>query len=352
MLESHKPKNILITRLSAIGDSLLTIPLAVAAKQLWPGSCVHWAVSCAASQFLQEHPAVDEVIKIPKGWLSSPKAWSVLRSKLKQLQCDLVLDPQGLTKSAMLGWLSGAKLRVGFDRSHGREVAPWCATQRVSRTRRHMVDTYLELLRPWRSIEPSMGQFEMPIYPTAAAVAEAKLEELRLSSSWVAVNPGAGWSTRQWPTDRFAETARRIKSDHGLTSLVFRAGDDEKKMAEQIVASSRGAAKLAPETSLLEMLELLRRCTFLLTGDTGPLHMASSIGTPCVSLHGVTWGEESGPYGNEHRIVQSPILPEAKLQRKGENSSMQAITANSVIAACSDLMSTIRSIPNLHRRAC
>lgn len=352
MLDSHKPKNILITRLSAIGDCLLTIPLAVAAKRLWPECRVHWAVSCAASQFLQEHPAVDEVVKIPKGWLSSPQAWRELRGKLNQLQCDLVLDPQGLTKSAMLGWLSGAKLRVGFDRSHAREVAPWCATHRISRTQRHMVDTYLELLRPWRTIESSMGQFEMPVYPAAAAVANAKLERLQLSSSWVALNPGAGWTTRQWPTDRFAETARRIKSDHGLTSVVFWAGDDEKEMAEQIVAASRGAARLAPETNLLEMLELLRRCTFLLTGDTGPLHMASCIGTPCVSLHGVTWGEESGPYGNEHRIVQSPVLPEAKLRRKGENNSMQAITADSVMSACNELLNSIGTNSDLHRKAC
>lgn len=352
MLDSHKPKNILITRLSAIGDCLLTIPLAVAAKQLWPECRIHWAVSCAASQFLQEHPAVDEVIKIPKVWLSSPRAWIGLRDELRQLQCDLVMDPQGLTKSAMLGWLSGAKLRVGFDRSHAREVAPWCATHRVSRTQSHMVDTYLELLSPWKTIEPFMAQFEMPVYQAAAAVADSKLEEFELPSSWVAINPGAGWTTRQWPTDRFAETARRIKIDHGLTSLVFWAGDNEKKMAEQIVAESRGTARLAPVTSLLEMLELLRRCTLLLTGDTGPLHMASCIGTPCVSLHGVTWGDESGPYGNEHRIVQSPILPEGKLQRKGENSSMRAITVNSVMAACDDLLNAISSGVNSHRRAC
>ncbi len=339
------PSNLLLTRLSAIGDCILTIPLAVHIKRLWPKCRLTWVVDCAAEQLLAEHACIDEVIRVEKGWLKRPGLWQSLRGELQSRQFDVVLDPQGLTKSAALGWLSCAKTRVGFDYSHAREIAPLLANCRIHRTQRHMVDTYLQLLSPWEQVPPGSGEFEMPIYEQAAERATSILHDCdfvgreQSQSRWVAINPGAGWSTKLWPCERFGHLARAIYEKHGLQSLVFWAGQDEFLLANVIAEESRGAAVVAPATSLCEMLELLRRTSLLVSADTGPLHMASSVGTPCVSLHGPTWADECGPYGNRHVSIQSPTPHLSKQQvRRGPNIAMQAIEVDEVIRACDRLL--------------
>ncbi|WP_231691089.1 glycosyltransferase family 9 protein [Aureliella helgolandensis] len=337
------PKSVLLTRLSAIGDCILTIPLAVEIKRLWPHCTLTWIVDCAAASLLESHPAVDEVIRIPKQWLKSPTEWSSLRQELRAREFDFTFDPQGLSKSATLGWLSGARRRIGFDYSHARELAPLLATRRIRRTARHMVDTYRQLLSPWTPIEMGQGSFDMPVYRDAALQVEELLDSLEWNAwdrhNWVAINPGAGWPTKTWPVQRFGMLARELHREYGRRSIVLWAGEDELLKAKVIEEESRGAAFVAPATDLPQALEVIRRSSLLVTADTGPLHMASAVGTPCVSLHGPTWADESGPYGNRHIAIQSPLLPHPKkVARRGHNVAMQAIELDDVFHACGQLL--------------
>lgn len=346
------PRNVLITRLSAIGDCVLTIPLAVKAKQLWPDCRLNWVVDCGVAPLLEPHPAVDEVLRIEKRWLARPKSWAKLRSELQRRQFDLVLDPQGLTKSALLGKLSGAKLRVGFDYSHGRELAPVLNTLSLQRTARHMVDTYLQLLSPWQEQEPGMGEFQMPVYTQAVPTVESMLRVLGLNhriehdnrndQRWIAINVGAGWVSKQWPPERFGWIAQQIWERHGLRSLVLWAGDNEKAMAEQVATHGVGAAVIAPRTSLCELVEVIRRCELVISGDTSPLQIASAVKAPCVGLFGPTWADESGSYGNQHVAIQSSVLPDPRRgQRRSSRSSINAIEISEVLCACSKLLTQI-----------
>jgi heptosyltransferase I len=334
-----RPRHVLITRLSAIGDCIATIPLAVDVKTLWPECRLTWVVDCGAAALLEPHPDIDQVVRIGKKWLKHPARWPALRQQLRDLHADLVLDPQGLTKSSLLGWLSGARYRIGFDRSHARELAPWLATHRIARTSRHIVDTYRELLAHWCEPEPGEGRFHMPVYADAAQRVERLLAGLGLGGNWLVMNVGAGWPTRIWPTDRFGRLAQRIHKYYGLRTLVVWAGDGELEMAEQVADLADGAAVVAPPTSLTELAEILRRASLVVTSDTGPAHLTGAIGTPCVGLFGPTWGDETGPYGQQHRIVQSIVLPQRRgFQRRGEPVAMQAIPVEEVFDACADLL--------------
>ncbi len=313
---SFEPQRVLICRLSAIGDCVHTIPLAVRIKQLWPHCKLTWIVDCVASQLLQPHSAIDEVIKIERHWLKKSSLWKSLRSELRQRQFDLTLDPQGLIKSGMLAWLSGAKTRVGFDYSHGREVAPMLCNRRVTRTAKHMVDTYLELLSPWQSTSPGRAEFQMPVYAAADSVSGIlSAVGVGAEEPFISLTPGAGWPSKIWPAERFAAVASQLHRQSRLRSLVIWAGDSEKAMAEEIAARSDGAALLAPKTSLTELAELARRSKLFLAGDTGPLHIAAAIGTPCVGLFGPTQAEQCGPYGAQHVSVQSPLTAAATSTR-------------------------------------
>ncbi len=338
------PKRILITRLSAIGDCVLTIPMAVKAKELWPDCELTWIVDCAAAQLLEGHPAIDEVFRVQKRWLKHPSRWSSLSNQLRSRQFDLVLDPQGLSKSGLLGMLSGAKLRVGFDYSHSRELAPLVATRRVHRTARHMVDTYLQLLSPWCEYAAGAGEFQMPQYAEAAMMAEELIAAYGLVQEsnplgWVAINVGAGWPSKQWPPERFGRIAFEILQSFGLKSLVLWAGDDEQALAEQVVEHSCGAALAAPRTNLRELLELIRRAELIISSDTAALQIASAVNTTCVGLFGPTWSDEVGSYGNKHVSIQSSVLPDPrKSMRRSSSSSMNAIEISEVLRACSQLL--------------
>lgn len=341
---SFQPENVLITRLSAIGDCITTIPLAVDVKRLWPECKITWIVDCGASALLERHSAVDRVIRITKKWLKHPKKWSEIRSQLRACKIDLALDAQGLTKSSMLGWLSGARVRIGFDRSHGRELAPWFSTDRVTRTHRHMVDTYRELLSPWQEPAAGTGEFQMPIYAAEAERMDKTLAALSLGPSWAAMNVGAGWSTKLWPAARFAETARGLFRRHRMKSIVMWAGDKELAVAEEVVSAAQGSAVLGPSTSLPELAELLRRADLMISSDTGPAHLCAAVGTPCVGLFGPTWGDECGPYGSIHRVVQSIVMPRLnKPQRKGHAEAMEAITVEEVLDACAEVLSSLEA---------
>jgi ADP-heptose:LPS heptosyltransferase len=257
---------------------------------------------------------------------------------LKQ-QFDLVLDPQGLTKSALLGWLSGAKMRIGFDTSHARELAPWLATHRVSRSARHMVDTYRQLLEPWRETEIGAGEFRMPVYGEAVTSLNEKLSSLALAPEWLCINVGAGWPTKLWPPERFAAVGQAIHRSWGLRSLVVWSGESELRAAQQVISQLGTAGVLAPATTLPELAELLRRSKMLVSSDTGPAHLAAAVGTPSVVLFGPTWGDECGPYGRQHRVVQSIVMPpRGAPKRSGKADGMHAIQVDEVLDACEDLL--------------
>lgn len=341
-LQEMTPSRILITRLSAIGDCIHTIPLAVRSKELWPNCNITWVVDCAASKILSEHPAIDEVIRIERHWVTKRHQWQHLKKELRSREFDLVLDPQGLIKSSLLGWLSRAPVRIGFDYSQARELAPLLATHRIRRTTRHRVDTYLELLEPWHEITTGAAQFNMPTFAQAAATMPKMLSEMGLSSheGFVCINPGAGWASKLWPVERYAEVASFINDNYGLKSVVVWAGEAERLMASVIVEQSSGAAICAPNTTLPELAELARRATIFLASDTGPLHLAAAMGTRCVGLFGPTWGDEVGPYGTQHSNVQSIQLPSKRgsKMRNRSNSAMQSITTQEVLLACVEML--------------
>lgn len=341
--KSGQPERILLTRLSAIGDCLATVPLAVDIKKEWPQSKLTWIVDCGAASLLQAHPAIDRVIRINKKWMKDVSLWRQLRSQLKSEQFDLALDPQGLTKSSMLGWLSGAPVRIGFDRTHAREIAPWLVTHRISRCQRHMVDTYRQLLDPWRETTTGSGHFDMPRYAAEAEKVQQNIESMQLGSAWVCINVGAGWPTKLWSPSRFAEVGQALYRKCGLKSLVVWSGEVERQSAEQIVHCLGPAGVLAPNTSLPELAEWLRAASLVLSSDTGPAHLAVAVGTPSVVLFGPTWGDECGPYGSQHRVVQSIVMPAPGApKRRGSATAMNAIQVDEVLDACLDVLARSR----------
>ncbi len=337
---SHTPNpRILIVRLSAIGDVLHGLPVLCSLRQAFPQAFLGWVVEGVSAQLLRNHPALDELITVPRKWLKSPRTVLQLRRQMRALNFDVAIDLQGLTKSAIAARLSGASLRIGYAGHDGRELSRLLNNKLVAANSTHVVDRNLELLKPL-GISHTAVRFDLEDTPQDLATAQAMLAELQLPSGRFAViNPGAGWPSKVWPATRYAQVATYLGQTHSLPSLVVWAGEQERSWAETIVAGSAGFASLAPKTSLRELAALTRQATIFIGSDTGPLHLAVAVGTPSVGMFGPMPAERNGPYGPRNIAVQKMCLTGTSRERRGAGpESMEAISVEDCCLACDQLL--------------
>ncbi len=317
--------------------------MVTALRRAMPRAFIAWAVERAAAPLVEQHAAVDHVIRVPKRVLRKPSELWQLRGELRRCNFDIAIDPQALSKSSIISWLSGARRRISFRAPVGRELAPWLASERVTSQQPHVVDRYLELLQPL-GIEPGEVRFDVPQDPTAVQAMASFLGQPRLGEGYAVINPGAGWPTKLWPADRLGQIARRLGESAHVPSVVVWAGEQEKRLAEQIVAAAAGHTLLAPPTTLLELAVVMRKARFFVGSDTGPLHLAAAVGTPCVGIYGPTRPEECGPYGPGHRVCQTHRPnPKERIKKAGSNDAMQAVTVETVWQACERLLAASRT---------
>ena len=333
-------QRILITRLSHIGDCILTLPVVNAIRKQYPDAFIAWAVESPTQQLLEHHPEIDHIIQVPKSWMSKPGTWRQLRRDLRCEDFDVAIDPQGLTKSAMLGWLSGAPRRIGIKGRWGRELSPWLNNTLVETLSDHVVDRSMELLSKL-DIESPQVEFNLPTVAEANQKIDTWLGNHKLNS-FAVINPGASWRSKRWENDRFGTVASHLYQEHNLRTVITWAGDQEKAMAQQIFRLNNRGSVFAMPTSLNELASLISRAKFFVGCDTGPMHIATAVGTPCVGLYGTTRPQDSGAYGPQHVAVQKWYQSGSCKKRRGaDNDAMRDIMASDVNAACDQMIASL-----------
>jgi lipopolysaccharide heptosyltransferase I len=312
--------NIAVVKLSSLGDVVHALPVAAALRRAFPRARLAWLVERREAALLRGNPLIDEVLCLDtRRWRQARDLTAVAEAgralgqvwrQLRQASFDVALDLQGLLKSGLLTAATGARLRIGFAARRCREPLNALFTnRRVSPppSARHVVDQLLALVEPLgvRDVSP---EFWLPAQPEAEAWVDRFLAAtgLKPKDRLVVLNPGAGRSTKRWPTPHFVELARRLAAEAGAVVLVV-WGPAERELAQTIVDEvGHPCAVLVPPTDLHGLLAVLRRGSVVVAADTGPLHLAAAVGTPCVGLYGPTAAERNGPYGAGHRVVQSP----------------------------------------------
>lgn len=343
-MEVNGSPRILITRLSHIGDCVLTLPMLVSVRKQFPNAFIAWAVESPTHKLLALHPDIDELVLIPKGWAGKPKYWFELSRQLKSLGFDIAIDPQGITKSAMLGWLSGARKRIGIRGRWGRELSPYLNNRLVETKSLHIVERSIELLEELGIVNhdfPNL-QFGLPICPDSLTSIDNQLLGQDIHARFVMINPGGSWASKRWEMERFGAVVSYLKRHHGLASVIVWAGEDELEMGRVIHEFDREASIIAPKTSLTELAALASKAFFFIGSDTGPMHIAAAMGTPCIGLYGTTRPEESGAYGPDHIAVQKWYQSgSCRKRRKADNEAMRDILANDVFSACDQMISSL-----------
>jgi len=333
----------MIVRFSAIGDVVHGLPFAVALRTRFPHAEIAWLVETTAAPLLHGHWTLDRLIITRKGWMASWDEIQLLRKRLHAFAPDVTVDLQGLFKSSFAAWLSGAKYRIGFGGTDGREGSRWFNNYRVVPTANHVIDRNLQLLEPF-GVDGCSVDFDLPECEMDHRLAKNLLRREGLDGDFAMINVGAGWSSKLWREDRYAAVAKYLYEQWNLPSLIVWAGSNERKMAEAVVHGADGAAVLSPPTTLNELASLSRLATLFIGSDTGPLHIAAAVGTPCVGLYGPMPAKRNGPYGVQNRSLQVRSLEGTNVSpHRAPRDLMDAIDAKLVCSTCDEILTELTS---------
>lgn len=306
--------NILIVKLSAIGDVIHTLPSLDALRRLYPDAHITWIVEEEAADLVVNHPQLDRVIVFKrKSWINKVKAgqfrqaWRDARTFLARLHSrryDLVIDFHGLFKSSIVVCLSRGKRKLGYD--SWQELSCLFLNDRIPEDmNKHAVDRYLDFPR---HLGAKIGkpEFIVPISPAAEVKCRALLNLHHLEAKkYIAVNPVALWDTKLWDDEKFAELADAISQRMNIP-VVF-TGRDKESLDKITAKVATKAINIGGQTTLPELSCIYREALAVITTDSGPMHMAAAMGTPVVALFGPTDPARTGPYGANHTIIRTGI---------------------------------------------
>ena len=289
----------LIVRLGSLGDIVHTVPSAAAIRRAYPDATVHWLVDARYGELLDLVPVVTRKIAVRMSDAGS--MWAAL-GELRRGRYDVALDLQGLLKSAVFARLSGAARVIGFPPDLLRErAARVFYTETAGEGASHVIDKNLSMLS---AIGVRVPDVEFPLVdrnPGIAADARARLG-LGASGPFALINPGAAWPNKRWPPVYFAELAKQLSKRHGLRSLVL-WGPGEEHIAQTIAMASDNAAAVSPKTTIADVISLSKAATLMISGDTGPLHVAAAVGTPTVGIFGPTDPARNGPWAQDDLVA-------------------------------------------------
>ena len=301
-------KNILVVKLSAIGDVIHALPVSYAVKETYPDAHLTWVVEKAARPMLEDNPYIDDIILFEKEKFRSVggflRAIRPFRRRLRVRRYDASLDLQGLFKSAAIAFNAGAKLRIGT--ANMREGAHLVSRPVAgAHAAGHIVERYLDVARAL-GCRVDEVRFPVCISPRDAAAADALLarEGLGEERRFVALAIGANWPNKRWPVEHFAALSDRLYRAHIVPVLVGGGRLDETLAADIMAAVEIPPINLVGRTNLKQLAYIFRRAALVLGGDTGPVHLAAGLGTPTVMLMGPTDANRNGPYGQLDNAVE------------------------------------------------
>lgn len=293
--------SVLIIKPRAIGDVLLSTPVIRNLKRAVPHLQIDFLTERFAADVVNGNPYLREVLSFNK---RSDTTWSIIRSVRKK-KYDIVIDLFGNPRTALITRFSGARHRIGFP-FRGRAYA---YTIHVSPRggEVHNVDFNLDVLRHFSiPIEPGLPDF--PITQIHRQFAAGWLNEQGMTGkNLLGVNASGGWYTKKWGAGSFARLTDVIAERDGLMPLLF-WGPGEQEDVKAIQGMMKSPSRLIPKTSLKEMGAFLESCSYLVSNDSGPMHIAAALGVPTLGIFGPTSPQLQGPYGTIHWVVRHEAL--------------------------------------------
>ena len=301
---------ILILKPSSLGDVVQALPVLRLLKQHHPGAEIYWWIETRNAELLEGDPDLAGLFRFERDRWAKPWNWAEMGKSILELRrhrFDLVIDLQALARTGAIGWLANGGCFIGLH--DPRELAHGYYDLSVPRPspETHAVDWYLETLRALRV--PVHQNFDW--LPRREALAEEVQSVWSLDDRpMIALLPGARWENKRWPVEHFAQLVRALHATQKDLRFAILGGKSDSALAPQICCSAPDAClDLTGRTSLVQMVEVIRHCQFVVTNDTGPMHVAAALRKPVVGIFGPTNPARTGPYHQTNRALQRTDLP-------------------------------------------
>ncbi len=353
-LEGTRRVRLLVVRTGAMGDVLHAMPAVAALRARHPEWEIGWAIeprwlpllrASAASEpgGYRGMPLVDKVHEVPtRAWNQRPfsretlgEVWS-LRRELREQRYDICVDMQGLLRSAVVGWMAGAELSVGYARPR-EEVARWLYGRRVAARSIHVVDRGLELMGAAVGEVLTPAMMLLPWNEKAEAWCDQLLTGLAGGARFALLAPTAGWGAKQWPVERYGGLAAAL-SERGFLPLVNAAREHD-EVATAVREASGGRA-VPVVCDMAQLVALVRWAAVVVAGDTGPLHLAAALDRPVVGLYGPTHPERTGPYAGRRIVIRHKSSRVDHRRHTEPEEGLARITVEEVVSAVEQVSNT------------
>lgn len=310
--------NILIVKLSAIGDVIHTLPALNAVRNYYPNANITWLVEEDAAPLVQGHKALDRVlVSKRKRWLKalqSPSFLNVLKEvygfikNLRDTHYDMIIDFQALLKSGILIALARGQRKIGY----GKGLEHMEHSYIFLNDRIPAVDMEIHALSRGMMLLNAVGiptneiEYNLPVshYDRKKINEVLRSHGINEFEPFIAVNPMAKWESKLWPVDRFIQLSDIIIDRYGIT-VVFTGSSGDRLLIDRIISDmNHRAVNLSGKTTLMELAALYEKAALVISTDTGPMHLAAAVGTPVVALFGPTAPWRTGPYGSGHQVIR------------------------------------------------
>jgi heptosyltransferase-1 len=347
-LHTQSNFRLLVVRLGSMGDILHALPAVTALRLAHPEWVIDWVVEprwralVAAEGSTGRGPAqplVDHLHLAPtKDWGKAPLSRKTLheikalRRALRAGGYDAVLDLQGAIRSAVVARLAGSRRVIGEAEPRER-AARWLFTERVTTRGAHVIEQDVELAAAVAGDALTPAKPWLPVDPAAEVWADKVLPR-EAGQPAVLINPGAGWGAKRWPTERYAAVAQGL-IDRGLRVLV-NTGPGERPLAEGILQTAAAVTTLT--CSLGQLIAVTRRVALVIAGDTGPLHLACTLGRPVVGIYGPTDPSRNGPFGTRFKVLRSPESRRDHTRHQAPEAGLLTIQPEDVLRTAGELL--------------
>jgi lipopolysaccharide heptosyltransferase I len=326
---------ILAVKLSSLGDLFHALP-AVHNLRAGLGADIDWVTQDEYVDLVRCFTDVDRVIPFDRRHFV--RSFRGFRQELREVEYDMAIDFQGLLKSAVVCKLAKTGKRIGpsFQREGAHMFYSEVAGKRDKN--RHAVEENLDVVR-------HLGLDVLPVaFPVRFPdVGTFDRRVAALPRPRVAIVPASRWATKNWPVERFRETARRLQKERGA-SIVFLGGEADRGTCADASRGLRGEwLNLAGRTSLPHIGGILAAMDLLVCNDSGPMHMAVAAGTPVVAVFGPTDPVRTGPYGERHRVVRADLDCQpcfSRICKERRIACMTTVTVDRVVEEIFTLLST------------
>lgn len=334
-------RRILLIKPSAVGDIVHTLPVLVRLRERYPEAQIDWFVTPENADLVRHHPALSNVVlfdrrryaRFGRDWFATKGVVNLLRT-LRRNEYDLVIDMHGQLRSALFTLATGAAVRVGFEKTREGAWLVYSHPIPLLTDSVHAVDRYLWLGRVL-GFEPGEPDFRIYVPPAI----EARVDEL-LAAHDIAERPlallvpGTVWQTKHWRVEGFAGVARHLSRRD--FAVVLAGAPKDRARVREVATLCPAACDLSGQTSLAEMIALVRRAAVCVTNDSGSMHLATAFGRPLVSVFGPTSPVLTGPYRRTDAVVQahvpcSPCLLRKLSQCQHGHICMEEVTTGMVI---------------------